>query len=337
LTSDGSGVVINKYIGKGQAVKIPAAIQEMPVQQIGEQAFFRSTITSVVIPEGVETIAAGAFYGCNNLSSVTLPESLKAIGTRGRDSGAFQICHKLTTIRIPKGVTYIGPWTFAGTGLTTVTLPPGITTIESGTFSECANLASIVIPEGVVTIGGAAFSECRSLRSVTLPESLERITGRNYSGGEGTFEKCAALATIRIPNGVTYIGSWAFEGSGLTSITLPSGITTIEEWTFANCAKLASIVVPEGVTKIGSGAFRYCTALTSVTLPSTIAELTRTTERNYLTRMDGTNSSFSFLFVMVRDVYGFFKKIHHGVHGVSRRNMWCKTPINTRVLPAALV
>jgi hypothetical protein len=282
LTADGTGAVVKKYLGRAATVRIPATIQEMPVKEIGRSAFNgNAALTSVVIPEGVEKIDMFAFYNCGSLASVTLPESLKEIMSPDYgyiNGGAFQGCVKLTTIRIPNGVTYIGRYTFAGTGLTSITLSPGITKIEASTFYRCSKLTSIVIPEGVVTIESAAFSGCLSLRSVTLPESLTRIadiTITNMSSDGGVFEGCSALTTIVIPNGVSYIGRSAFENSGITSITLPSGITKIADSTFRGCKKLASIVIPEGVKEIGSEAFGDCSALTSVTLPSTITTLAR--------------------------------------------------------------
>ena len=79
--------------------------------------------------------------------------------------------------------------------------------------------------------------------------------------------------TYSIPEGVTQIGSYAFEGCRrLTDITLPEGITVIGDWAFAECG-FGDIRFPEGLTAIGSCAFKMCTRLTSVTFPESLTAI----------------------------------------------------------------
>ena len=86
---------------------------------------FRQDIQTVVIDEGITNTGMHAFFECTNLSSVSLPSSLKEI-----DYWAFIDCVNLTTIAIPDSVEYIGAHAFQGTGLTDISLPSGIKTIE---------------------------------------------------------------------------------------------------------------------------------------------------------------------------------------------------------------
>jgi hypothetical protein len=212
LTSDGAGVVINKYIGSAAQVRIPATIQGMPVREIGQWAFCKDNnpITSVVIPEGVTIIRKSAFSGSTNfsnynkLASISLPSTLTAIG-----EGTFSACRALTAIDLPAGLALIGNSAFAGSGLTSVTWPAGISTITERAFFDCASLTTVTIPEGVTTIGMYAFGSCKALASIALPSTIQRqmveVLGVSYyeeNIRNRAFADCTALTTVTIPNSV---------------------------------------------------------------------------------------------------------------------------------------
>lgn len=79
---------------------------------------------------------------------------------------------------------------------------------------------------------------------------------------------------VVVPEGVTSIGSAAFEGcTGLTSVAIPEGVTNIGEGAFYNCSGLTSVIIPEGVTKIGDIAFCWCESLQSITLPEDVTRI----------------------------------------------------------------
>ena len=82
------------------------------------------------------------------------------------------------------------------------------------------------------------------------------------------------LASIEIPQGVTSIGSFAFQNcTSLASIEIPQGVTSISSYAFQNCTSLASIEIPQGVTSIGSGAFQNCTSLASIEIPQGVTSI----------------------------------------------------------------
>ena len=84
----------------------------------------------------------------------------------------------------------------------------------------------------------------------------------------------AAITSVTIPDSVTEIGKWAFDGcAGLTSVTVPAGVTMIGNYAFYNCTGLTSVAVPESVREIGESAFRNCTRLTSVTIPERVTKI----------------------------------------------------------------
>lgn len=213
----------------------------------------------------VVSISTHAFASCDNLTSVSIPESATEIKL-----GAFGDCSKLESIIIPKSVSVIG----------------------QAAFSNCTNLSSVTIPKSVISIGACAFMRCSSLTSIDLPESLESID-------DGAFAYCD-LSSILIPKSVTMIGKYAFACNNLGSIEvdsentdyisvdgilfskdlstlvafpagkeiehyiIPESTTTIYSYAFYLCSKLNKVTLPKSITSIGSSAFSGCSNLTEV-------------------------------------------------------------------------
>ena len=266
---------------------IPSTYNGLPVTKIGASAFLEcSTLTSVVIPEGVTSIGSYAFYGCSSLTSVEIPEGVTSIGSyaffcctsltsvemqegmTSIGSFAFYFCSSLTSVEIPEGVTFIGSYAFTYcTSLTSVVIPEGVTTIESYAFCYCSSLTSVEIPEGVTTIESDAFSYCSGLTSVEIPEGVTAI-------GEKAFYYCKKLSSVSLPDTLTEIESYAFwDCYVLTDIILPEKLESIGSYAFANCYRLTEIIIPDSVATIGLYAFAYCGSLTTVTLGSGVTTI----------------------------------------------------------------
>ena len=204
-------------------------------------------IETLVVPDGVTSIGAYAFYECRALTSVTIPASVEVIGYQ-----AFNWCTSLETVVSPV-------WSdFYSCPVSHVTIPEGVTSIRESAFFGCNALTSITIPDGVTSIGAYAFYNCSSLASLTIPVGVTSI-------GEYAFAGCSALTSITIPAGVTSITESAFSGcSALTSITIPAGVTSIGYSAFNNCSSLESISIPLSLSFIGWNAFYGCNALSTV-------------------------------------------------------------------------
>ena len=244
------------------AASITNAIINNGVANIGSCAFYGcNKLASITIPESVTSIGYYAFYGCRSLKSITIPENVTSIG-----EGVFRDCSSLTSITIPENVTSIGSSAFYGCrSLKSITIPESVTSIGDNTFESCSSLTSITIPESVTSIGDYTFESCSSLTSITIPESVTSI-------GNYAFNLCTSLTGITIPENVTSIGVGVFlDCRSLTSITIPKGVTSIENFAFKNCISLTGIMIPENVTSIGGGAFEGCISLTSITIPDSVS------------------------------------------------------------------
>ena len=260
---------------------------KMGITEIGQWAFHDFTsLTSVTLPDSLQSIGDGAFGGCSALSSIVIPDSVTSIGQNVFNDCSsltsinipksltrieymsFYRCSSLTSVTIPDSVTSIGGWAFMEcSGLTSVTLPDSVTSIEDAAFALCTSLTSITIPDNVASIGMGAFGGCSALESITIPKSVTSI-------GSSAFEGCSSLKSITIPEGVTSIGSSAFsECPALESITIPKSVTSIGSSAFEGCSSLKSITIPEGVTSIGSSAFSECPALESIAFPDSITSI----------------------------------------------------------------
>jgi len=233
-------------------------------------AFFEcSDLTSVTIPNSVTAIGESAFKGCSGLTSITIPNSVTAIG-----ESAFKGCSGLTSITIPNSVTKIGYSAFYNcTGLTSVTISNSVTEIGEETFKGCSGLTSVVIPNSVTEIGESAFAYCTSLTSVSIPNSVTCLNG---------FNGCTGLTSVTIPNSVTKIGKSTFMGcTSLTSVVIPNSVTeirtssnsNIEDGAFKNCTSLTSVEISNSIKKINRHTFSGCTSLASVTIPNSVTEI----------------------------------------------------------------
>ena len=87
------------------------------------------------------------------------------------------------------------------------------------------------------------------------------------------FNECTSLESIALPDGVTYIGDYAFAYSAIRNITIPESVSSIGDYAFAGCSYLKSVIIPNGVTSIGDYMFYQCSCLESITIPESVASI----------------------------------------------------------------
>ena len=175
--------------------------------------------TRLVVEEGVTRLGGYAFYRLENLTEVTLPNSLAEISY-----DAFAYCKALTGIVLPEGLTSIGNCAFIG----------------------CESLTEIILPDSVTSLDTSVFSQCRNLSSITFSRGLTKIP-------DSTFQGCESLTSVIIPEGIETLGSWSFAYCySLTEVQLPKTLTGIGGSAFTSAKSLSSLWIPETVSQIGN-------------------------------------------------------------------------------------
>ena len=212
------------------------------------------------------------FWGCSNLTSIVLPNSVKTI-----ESEAFSGCTSLKSIVIPNSVEYINSEAFKDcSSLTSIELPNSLLELYNSPFGGCRSLTSLTIPKSVKRINSNPAAGCSSLVSLTVEEGNKHYDSReNCNAIIETYSNTlvGGCKNTIIPNSVTNIGAGAFSGSGLTAITIPNSVTSIGEGAFGGCSGLTSISIPNSVTSIDREAFGGCSGLTSIAIPKSVTSI----------------------------------------------------------------
>ena len=164
--------------------------------------------------DGIVSLKSGVTK--SSVKNIVIPSKINNINVRSIVQSAFRDYTSFTSVTIPNSVTAIGKYAFSGcSSLTEVTIPNSVTAIADETFYKCSSLTSVTIGNSVASIGGYAFSDCSSLTAVTIPNSVTAIE-------VNAFGDCSSLTEVTIPNSVTAIGQNVFYGcSSLGKIHVP--------------------------------------------------------------------------------------------------------------------
>lgn len=154
----------------------------------------------------------------------------------------------------------------------------GVTNVGDRAFKDCQYLTCMFLDDGITTIGDRAFYEDEYLSAINMPRDLELIDQYAFYGcdtltfvragacsrlrriEDHAFYSCTMLAELRLPNGLTYIGPWAFAwdrilGQEDTTLGLPSSLQVIDTGAFAFVNHHKNLKIPANVTRIGDYAF----------------------------------------------------------------------------------
>lgn len=194
---------------------------------ITSEVFCESKITSIVLPDSLEIIPTDCFYGCKQLSEIKLGKNIKKIERHA----------------------------FSNTAITEFTIPENVTVIPSDCFSGCTKLRTVKIHPNVVEIGPNAFSST-AIESIILPENLIEISDRCFSYSK--------LKEIKIPYGVTKIGSYVFKGcEELENIVIPDTVDEISFETFAG-TKIKKLELPKSLKQLYTSTIKDCNELEEI-------------------------------------------------------------------------
>lgn len=204
------------------------------LKKIGSYAFQRTSLTSVNIPDNVETIEDCAFGRVKQLQEVHLPDSLTALG-----GSAFEYCRNLRAVKIPSKIKVI-TW---------------------HAFRYCSSLQSVELHDSITGFGDYSFSNC-NLREITLPKSTTAV-------GNHAFEGNANLSKVTLNEGLISIGENAFYNTAIDTLNCPSTLRNLYNAAFARCYNLRQINLNEGLKRIGVYALADNMA-TEIVLPSSL-------------------------------------------------------------------
>lgn len=212
---DGVVSVGSNYYAEGDIVipeKVAYEGEEYPVTAIGEWAFNWAPITSISLPETIESIGQSAFGGCQSLTQIQIPASVKSIGE----------------------------FAFDNAGLTSVTIPGTVEHLADYAFQQNANLTDCVIEGGVRKVPYSLFANCWSLTNVTLGEGIEEIGDYAFSGQTN-------IAELNLPSTLKRIGAWAFQFAALTRLTIPANVTYLGDGAFAynNYVTMTELIIED--------------------------------------------------------------------------------------------
>ena len=251
-------------------------IRTAPAERVLEAGLYgpEDRVCEVVVPEGVEEIADGAFAGLGTLCRISLPSTLRAIG-----KNAFSGCFALSEISLPQDLAVLGEGCFSGCwSLKKVSIPAGVEEIPARAFADCFRLESLELPEGLKAVGEEAFAQdygivefiytaydeddhFSALKALALPASLEAV-------GRSAFAGCDALQSVAFAKGsrLAALGDRAFFGCvRLKKLVLPDGLRTLGEGVFMDDHSLAALTVPDSVTEIGESLLEGCPLTIAVT------------------------------------------------------------------------
>lgn len=299
-----TGIDRQNFVGCSSLKTVNISISSK-LKDIRDEAFTRTPVTEIHLPESVTQLGRYAFAYCTQLVNVTLPKNNTAFqmdnfvftGCSALENinlptsltsipqDAFSDCTSLKIITLPGALTSLGHQAFEGcTQLTKITIPGTITSFNSYVFAN-SGLTEVTINNGIREIGENAF-ENTPLASITFPKTITRISGLGNSnitnihfaeGAEPTeiagnaFSKCK-ITTFNIPASVTKIETGAFQYSNIQKITIPEAVTTIGESAFSG-SNIQEIVIPETVITIGDRCFSNCKDLVKITLPDNMTQL----------------------------------------------------------------
>ena len=235
-------------------------------EAISDYAFLNcDSLSTITLPNSIKSLGTGAFYDCDTLKTVKLPTGITKIAKQ-----AFYHCGFLQSITIPQNVTEIGAEAFAACSkLTTISLPSALTTIGIASFHS-TGLTSITLPEGMTTIEPGTFGKSK-LKSIKLSKSLKQITSNNESYNLGSLPN--EYYDFRKYINMYRDDSGAFQNcKELESIDLNGAVLTIlGSYTFNECDKLRSIDLSSTkLEEIPTSAFYSCDSLRAITFPSTV-------------------------------------------------------------------
>ena len=304
------GVTIIGNYAFSNCTALSSVVFNQNIVTVGKGAFKETAITSVTLPGTAQVIQDEAFSTCTKLKTVDLTKTkVTEIG-----DSAFFWCNNLSVIKLPDTVKTLGSKALSGSAIKDITLRAGMSLGEE-LFLNCTALESVTIENGVTALPDRLFKKCTALKEITVPRSVTDIGEEIFYGctsmtiakilatdigdaksmfngasnlstlvlSEGIDEipsgfatDTKKLTTLAIPSTVKKIGVGAFSGSSIEKLILPKGITSLDTNAFSKNTRLTSVDFNRAEASLGGSVFSGCSALVEAKNYENLAKVSKT-------------------------------------------------------------
>ncbi|MBO5312357.1 MAG: leucine-rich repeat domain-containing protein [Clostridia bacterium] len=263
-----------EHIGQGAfkgCEKLMSAPLGQSLKTLGAYAFEGCGLTYLDVPSSVVTIGAGILKDCDSIMSIKLPYLGSEYTAIGNANIAYTFGHENTRGEVPESLTTV-----------TISLELFENSLRTDAFFGCSSVSSFNLPSNLYRIESCAFENCAMLSELDLSKAdyigsyafknsgiTKAILGENLLYiKESTFYGCTSLTQVELSPNLYSIAKNAFEGSGITEISLPDGLAIVGSYVFKD-TQLKSLTLPSTVISMGGGVLNGCTELLEIEFPFT--------------------------------------------------------------------
>lgn len=221
---------------------------------------YKKSIVKITVSDGITEIGSDVFFGCENLTSVSLPQTVVRIG-----AGAFENAKKLKSIALPQKLEQLRGGAFENTGLTSVTIPATVKSIGACAFQYCADLKKVTLKAGLEKIEYEAFWGT-AITEINFPSTLREIS-------DNAFRECKGLTKVVVPESVQTFTNAVFRGCSNLRYVEFNAQTALYSNVFIDCDQLRALKLGSRVTRVDRGILGMLKNLTAVYVTSASTEL----------------------------------------------------------------
>lgn len=260
---------ITKYTGSALFLDIPSDLDGHTVTGIGEEAFFDcDMLESVTIPDTVKYIKRSAFFENDNLKKAVIGNGTESIGVQ-----AFSYSDKLEEAIIGNSVTEICDRAFWNcSGLVEIAIPDSVESIGSQAFDGCKKLESITVGKGLKSVGDNAFLYCEALNSVIISD-VSAWCNIDFYCEDDDFVHVKDEQLPPRSNPLSYAHNLYLDNELVTDLIIPDDAERISEIAFMGCSSIKSVTIGNSVKSVERFAFWQCTELTDIRLSASVTSL----------------------------------------------------------------